>query len=433
MKKNLVLALALMFVLSIAGTAFAAANPFVDVPAKHWAYDAVSKLAKAGIVDGYGDGTFRGDKTMTRYEMAQIVAKAMAKSDKANAEQKAMIDKLSVEFAGELNNLGVRVAKLEKNASSIKITGDARLRYESLKDDANTWKNRFRVNMYSDVNDKVSFYGRYVYSDAEFGTTGDTNKLTDMNFTYKGMFGNTTNLTAGRYSLFMGTIGYLSDTTGDVDGIQFNTKTGKATMMAGYGNANRLADTKTATVVKDIVVAEAGYAFDKTVGIKFDYLKNLKETSNSSLGIKGDEFNVIGGSAYYAFGDWKLTGEYYKNSAGAAKTANNGSTPAAYFIRAAYKGADKAKPQSWGAYLEYSKQDYAALPYAFYGPAGKNGSYTTNGVKSWMLGTSYTLAKNVTFEGFYQFDLKDTDGNKITKLGSKDVKNYTRMQVNFFF
>ena len=69
MKKSIILTLALVFVLGIAGTAFAA-NPFVDVPAKHWAYDAVAKLAQAGIVDGYGDGTFKGDKTMTRYEMA---------------------------------------------------------------------------------------------------------------------------------------------------------------------------------------------------------------------------------------------------------------------------------------------------------------------------------------------------------------------------
>lgn len=135
MKKTLAILLALVFVLSIAGTALAApANPFVDVPAKHWSYDAVSKLAKAGIVDGYGDGTFRGDKTMTRYEMAQIVAKAMARSDKADASMKALIDKLAVEFAAELNNLGVRVAKLEANQPTIKFGGTFQVRYTD-KDD----------------------------------------------------------------------------------------------------------------------------------------------------------------------------------------------------------------------------------------------------------------------------------------------------------
>ena len=76
MKKSLVFAMAMA--LGVSATAFAA-NPFSDLPAGHWAYGAVAKLAAAGVVDGYPDGTFKGDKTMTRYEMAQIVAKALAK------------------------------------------------------------------------------------------------------------------------------------------------------------------------------------------------------------------------------------------------------------------------------------------------------------------------------------------------------------------
>ena len=76
MKKSLVLAMAMA--LGVSATAFAA-NPFSDVPAGHWAYASVAKLAAAGIVDGYPDGTFKGDQLMTRYEMAQIVAKAYAK------------------------------------------------------------------------------------------------------------------------------------------------------------------------------------------------------------------------------------------------------------------------------------------------------------------------------------------------------------------
>lgn len=81
----------------------------LDVPAGHWAYASVAKLAAAGIVDGYPDGTFKGDNLMTRYEMAQIVAKAYAKGA-IGAD-----DKLMAEFADELDNLGARVAKLEKS------------------------------------------------------------------------------------------------------------------------------------------------------------------------------------------------------------------------------------------------------------------------------------------------------------------------------
>ena len=65
-----------------------------------------SAYAAAGVVDGYPDGTYGGDKLMTRYEMAQIVAKAMAKG--------ANVDKLAAEFADELDSLGVRVANLQQ-------------------------------------------------------------------------------------------------------------------------------------------------------------------------------------------------------------------------------------------------------------------------------------------------------------------------------
>ena len=126
MKKSLVLAMAMA--LGVTASAYAA-NPFSDVPAGHWAYDAVNKLAAAGVVDGYPDGTYGGDKLMTRYEMAQIVAKAMAKG--------ANVDKLAAEFADELDSLGVRVANLEKKADNVKITGQARFSYKDVDGDSN--------------------------------------------------------------------------------------------------------------------------------------------------------------------------------------------------------------------------------------------------------------------------------------------------------
>ena len=123
MKKSLVLAMAMA--LGVSATAFAA-NPFSDVPAGHWAYGSVAKLAAAGVVDGYPDGTFKGDNLMTRYEMAQIVAKAYAKGA-IGAD-----DKLMAEFADELDNLGIRIAKLEKKADNVKITGQARFGYKDV-------------------------------------------------------------------------------------------------------------------------------------------------------------------------------------------------------------------------------------------------------------------------------------------------------------
>ncbi len=145
MKKSLVLAMAMA--LGVTASAYAA-NPFSDVPAGHWAYDSVAKLAAAGVVDGYVDGTFDGDKLMTRYEMAQIVAKAMAKG--------ADCDKLAAEFADELDTLGVRVAKLEKGADAVKITGQVRYRYMD-SDFGNDHKMRNRLWVTGAVNDDWSF------------------------------------------------------------------------------------------------------------------------------------------------------------------------------------------------------------------------------------------------------------------------------------
>ena len=118
MKKSLTLAMALA--LGVTASAYAA-NPFSDVPQGHWAYASVAQLAADGVVDGYADGAFAGDKLLTRYEMAQIVAKAMANG--------ANCDKLAAEFADELDTLGVRIAKLEKGADAVKITGEVRYHY----------------------------------------------------------------------------------------------------------------------------------------------------------------------------------------------------------------------------------------------------------------------------------------------------------------
>ena len=100
------------------------------MPADHWAYDAVSQLAADGVIDGYGDTTYRGSQQITRYERAQMVAKAMAKMD-ISAADKALIDKLAAEFSDELNNLGVRVSNLERNADMVKWNGRARYTYWS--------------------------------------------------------------------------------------------------------------------------------------------------------------------------------------------------------------------------------------------------------------------------------------------------------------
>ena len=108
--------LALVLVLVLAFALPVLANPFVDVPLNHWAYDSVQSLAAKGVIVGYPDGTFGGAKSLTRYEFAEATAKALAHvegMDFAAADDVAILEKLAIEFADELASLGVTVADLE--------------------------------------------------------------------------------------------------------------------------------------------------------------------------------------------------------------------------------------------------------------------------------------------------------------------------------
>ena len=127
MKK--ILAMAAVAALA-AGASVYAANPFSDVSTSDWAYQAISDLSDRGMVEGYPDGTFKGQQNITRYELAQIIARLMAKEDQMNAEDRAIIDRLASEYASELENLGVRVSNLEKKVGNIAWSGDARMRYQ---------------------------------------------------------------------------------------------------------------------------------------------------------------------------------------------------------------------------------------------------------------------------------------------------------------
>ena len=71
--RTLAVSVAALLVLVVVSPAFA--QPFADVPTDHWAFDAIAELAAKGIIEGFPDGTFKGDRGVTRYEVAMIVAR----------------------------------------------------------------------------------------------------------------------------------------------------------------------------------------------------------------------------------------------------------------------------------------------------------------------------------------------------------------------
>jgi hypothetical protein len=150
--------------LGLTATAFAAtgADSFSDVPKDHWSYEALDILAKDGIIEGYNDGTFQGNRTMTRYEMASIVAKAMTNGGGSSLTSQAVLEKLEKEYDGELAALQDRMTKAEaqiaenkKAIEKVNFHGFIRTQWDN--DDLNGGNkdaDRFYLNLYGDF--KVS-------------------------------------------------------------------------------------------------------------------------------------------------------------------------------------------------------------------------------------------------------------------------------------
>lgn len=184
MKKILAL-VAVVALVAFAAPAFAA-NPFMDVPMNHWAYDAVGQLASRGVVSGYPDGSYKGNQPMTRYEMASLVARSLAVVDmeKASKQDVEMLKKLVVEFKDELDALGVkvdkldgRVAVLEENLGGWKFWGEFRFDAKFADQagglytddsDVDFNLNRYRIWMSKRVDDKVKFTARIGGAGAAF-------------------------------------------------------------------------------------------------------------------------------------------------------------------------------------------------------------------------------------------------------------------------
>jgi hypothetical protein len=382
MKKTLLLAMTIA--MGISATALAA-NPFSDVPAGHWAYGSIAKLAAAGVVDGYGDGTYRGDRLMTRYEMAQIVARAMAKG--------ANVDRLASEFADELDSLGVRVAKLEKKSDNVKITGQMRYSYADMTistkggDDRHDIAHELRSRLWftGAVNDNWNYVS--MLQNTQNLADGKGNEETNFQRAYlEGRLGGA-RVRAGRQD-FTIVDGNLYDTR--MDGIRAEYGD-KVKVGAYYGRPTDETDWFYydkfwgAYVNGDIGKLNLSAGYDKFTNGPEDYLN-----TNWNGGYPGDDavWNV---GAKYNFGDASLGVIYMKtnvNTDGPDDTASNSNK--GLIVTGTLKGAEASKPGTWGLWTKYYNQGYGtAIAHTM------NGQYSENGFQGWGAGFNYTLAKNM--------------------------------------
>ena len=397
MKKSLVLAMAMA--LGVTASAYAA-NPFSDVPAGHWAYDSINKLAAAGVIEGYGDTTFGGDKLMTRYEMAQIVAKAMAKG--------ANVDKLAAEFADELDNLGVRVANLEKKADNVKVTGEMRYLYEDFKDASYANELRSRIWVNGQINDDWSYTGMIENTQDFTNNSGEDGEVTFNRAYVEGKIGGLA-LTAGRYNAFFAN-GNIYDALVDGAEVSYGDKV-KVTGFAGKASDDDVAGGNYAggelsTSFGDMNVA-AGYVNYKDLGAQ-DNLDNA--------------IWYVG--ADYTMGDVNLSAMYLKGDVN-TETGNgvewNQTEDDGWTVGLTYKGAEASEAGSWGLFANY--YDLGGQTYIAHTTDAE--TFANQGFKGYGVGANYTFAKNIVGTVAYY----DTE----SKLDSKVDDQRVWADVTFTF
>ena len=121
---------AMLLALSLGITASAfASTPYDDVPLDHWAYEAIDTLTAHGVIDGYPDGTFRGNQPITRFEMAKMIRHAVLNQDEIHDKDRRLLDKLANEYKEELKGFNIRIVELERRVGNIKWNGNIRYRY----------------------------------------------------------------------------------------------------------------------------------------------------------------------------------------------------------------------------------------------------------------------------------------------------------------
>ena len=409
MKK--ILAIAAVAALT-AGVSAYAANPFSDVSPDDWAYQAVSDLSDQGVVEGYPDGTFKGERNMTRYELAQVIARLMAREDQLNAEQKATLDKLAGEYADELANLGVRVSNLETKVGNISWFGDARMRWKEKgyntdgSRKADGWDGRMRINAKAQVNDSTYVRGRFT-SNMNFKDDADANTKMDVLFVHH-QFGDKVGMNLGRNFLTLGQTGMYYDDF--FDGAQLFIGDSKLTLEAGYGRMNTWINDYGQK--KDDTVYARLYGQTGRIGYDAEYIKTVGAADADKKSIWGAGLTVGVTDAVDIFGD------FYKNTepkgdpqmwtAGLGFGHYNLKKPGTFRVAAQYVRNEA------GAY--FGGSTYTAFPAS---------SLLNVDSKFWLANADVVLAKNVRLHGEYAFNVKTDD--------SVDYDDLATVSLNYNF
>lgn len=436
--------LAVLAISCLCGGVAYGANPFSDVESNSWAYQAVSQLSEAGIINGYPDGTFKGEKDITRFEMAQMVAKALANQDRANADQQALINRLADEFTVELQNLGVRIARLENNVGNVKVTGNFRLRYRGgeFKNGAypygghSKFDYRARVIMTAKVNDKTEATVR-LQGSSELGNSKSGSMDGRINLAYVDHKLNPhTTLRIGR-QLYTPGLGLMYDDL--VDGVRLMYNDGKwdASLSYSYwwgGTAHGQSRENTITAV----MAEAKRKVNShiTLGAMYGRFQSGELFRGTELNGAGGTKQAVLESPYkhiwglngtVRYGRWDGFGEWLK--------APGVSNSDGWMTSVGYGTFNLKKANTYSVRLEYyNEQKNSPILSSAFAPAygyynshyvHDNTQYVRNGFKGFVANLNYVPQPNVSIGAYYGFNNKDQEGVKLA--------DYWRTDVNYRF
>ena len=362
---------------------------------------------------------------MTRYEMAQIVARAMAKTDLEKAD-KALVDKLAAEFAEELDNLGVRVADLEKKSDNVKWGGELRYRYYDIDRDSKAGdethnKVLFRLEPKAYIGNSGWTANARLDYEMNLSTDENENDVTvDRAWVEGPLFGAT--VTAGRTPVFTAQ-GLLFDDRISGGTVAFGSDEFKTTLAAGRYNKDH-DDVANNEGARDITAEYYGVQFDYTPNDKLALNAGYTALNNIDANY-ADSYKSMARPAYDGndASIWYVGGKYAfnKNVAFVGEYAQNTDADdedQAWTAELQYKGANPADAGSWGMYAGYRQiEAYASIAPTYDDIIGA-------GYKGAVVGASYVPAENILTTIEY-FDGKET-------YSDQDASKFFA-NVDFFF
>lgn len=460
-----------LIIISMMATTYA--SSFTDVPADNWAYAAVTKLSKDGLIDGYGDGTFRGNKPMSRYEFAILVSKAMDRYDSATQKNQNLIDELSAEFASELNRLGTRVAKVETKTNTW-IGGETRFRVISDNPASSNVKSlrgsdkfdfRQRIKFWGTISDTVSWTGRIATATSNrFGnqdyTPGSEIALDIANVTIKNSLG-FDSIKVGRSAWDSVGNGLMSKAM-NADGLLLQSHFGDIKFKAYTGNIGK--NTNAGTGIGDsgnaqqVSTGQIGYKINKDLDIALGYYwADINGSSNAAgtgtLNTNVGSFSKSKGydlSLVYKLGDYTILGDYINTTLIDAvglpdrakgfgiELSNRKTAPVIYPAiplvnpqkegssawLIGYRSLDAGTVPANGGGYDVTGVAYGTMPYNVF-------LHGTDNVNVLYLAYNNVLTKGCVFALEYQdFRIKN---KSLTNLSSENLNKTFMAKVEFFY